>query len=62
MFFVLAWCIFERKVQNERNMPNKRIFVSEKSGCDGTNADLHMEEEVLTRNTISPAESEPSFH
>jgi hypothetical protein len=28
--FVLAWCIFQRKVQNESNMPNKRIFVSEK--------------------------------
>jgi hypothetical protein len=44
MFLVLAWCIFQRKVQNEGNMPNKRIFVSEKLGCNGTNADLHMEE------------------
>jgi hypothetical protein len=50
MFFVLAWCIFQRKVQNERNKLNKSIFVSEKSGCNDTNADLHMEEKTTRFN------------
>ncbi len=47
MFFVLAWCVFQRRVQNEGNKLNNRIFVSEKSGCNDTNANFRMHSEIL---------------
>ncbi len=41
---------FKGRFKMKGNMPNKRIFVSEKLGCNDTNADLHMEEESTRFN------------